>query len=311
MGDYFRRFWLPVLLSQELPEPRRPARARAGAGRGPRRLPRHRRPRRAASTRAARTAAPTCSSGATRSAACAARTTAGSSTSTAAASTCRRCRRESGFRDTRAGSRAYPDARVGRLRLGVPRPARARAAAAGARVRALPPSHRFVSKKLQQCNWAQACEGALDTAHFSFLHMPVWSARRRRRRAPCAARRSTAAHALDARRPAPGVHGRARTTSASSPAPPARPTATTCYWRIAQFLLPNHALTPERVPGREHPRADLGADHRRALLGLLLHVESGPAAHRGGAPRIPRRAAACTPRWTSAGCRSATATTTT
>ena len=37
----------------------------------------------------------------------------------------------------------------------------------------LPASHRFVSKKLQQCNWAQACEGGLDTAHFSFLHMPV------------------------------------------------------------------------------------------------------------------------------------------
>ena len=35
------------------------------------------------------------------------------------------------------------------------------------------PAQRYVSKKLQQCNWAQACEGALDTAHFSFLHMSV------------------------------------------------------------------------------------------------------------------------------------------
>src|SRR5690606_5139706 len=37
----------------------------------------------------------------------------------------------------------------------------------------LPPANRFVSKKLQECNWAQAIEGALDTAHFSFLHMPA------------------------------------------------------------------------------------------------------------------------------------------
>src|SRR4030088_3291750 len=37
----------------------------------------------------------------------------------------------------------------------------------------LPASHVFVSKKLQQCNWAQSCEGGLDTAHFSFLHMAV------------------------------------------------------------------------------------------------------------------------------------------
>src|SRR6202000_595143 len=40
----------------------------------------------------------------------------------------------------------------------------------------LPAAHVFVSKKLQQCNWAQACEGGLDTAHFSFLHMPVSTA---------------------------------------------------------------------------------------------------------------------------------------
>src|SRR5207248_2982058 len=34
-------------------------------------------------------------------------------------------------------------------------------------------SHRYVTKRLQQCNWAQSMEGALDTAHFSFLHMPA------------------------------------------------------------------------------------------------------------------------------------------
>ena len=34
----------------------------------------------------------------------------------------------------------------------------------------LPPEQRFVSKKFQQCNWAQAVEGGIDTAHFSYLH---------------------------------------------------------------------------------------------------------------------------------------------
>ena len=37
----------------------------------------------------------------------------------------------------------------------------------------LPPSPRYVTKRLQQCNWAHSMEGALDTAHFSFLHMPA------------------------------------------------------------------------------------------------------------------------------------------
>ena len=34
----------------------------------------------------------------------------------------------------------------------------------------VPDGHAYVSKKLQECNWAQSVEGALDTAHFSFLH---------------------------------------------------------------------------------------------------------------------------------------------
>jgi phenylpropionate dioxygenase-like ring-hydroxylating dioxygenase large terminal subunit len=112
----------------------------------------------------------------------------------------------------------------------------------------LPPSHRFVSKKLQQCNWAQACEGALDTAHFSFLHMPVWSA-------PdgidAAVRRSS----VDQQRtqwmrddPRPEftvvahevgfVAGAARKADGDD-----------LYWRVAQFMLPNHALTPNAFPG--------------------------------------------------------------
>src|SRR5262249_36333045 len=37
----------------------------------------------------------------------------------------------------------------------------------------LPASHRYVTKRLQECNWAHSMEGALDTAHFSFLHMPA------------------------------------------------------------------------------------------------------------------------------------------
>src|SRR4029077_7160584 len=37
----------------------------------------------------------------------------------------------------------------------------------------VPPGWRFVSKKYQECNWAQSLEGGIDTAHFSFLHMAV------------------------------------------------------------------------------------------------------------------------------------------
>jgi phenylpropionate dioxygenase-like ring-hydroxylating dioxygenase large terminal subunit len=34
----------------------------------------------------------------------------------------------------------------------------------------VPPSHRFVSKRLQECNWLQAMEGGIDTTHVSYVH---------------------------------------------------------------------------------------------------------------------------------------------
>jgi len=115
----------------------------------------------------------------------------------------------------------------------------------------LPPAHRFVSKKLQQCNWAQACEGAIDTAHFSFLHMPVWSSEAG---IDASVRRSS----VDTERtrwmrddPRPEfdvvahevgfVAGAARKADGDN-----------LYWRVAQFMLPNHALTPNALPGETY-----------------------------------------------------------
>ena len=104
---------------------------------------------------------------------------------------------------------------------------------------------RYVSKKLQQCNWAQSMEGALDTAHFSFLHMP----------APTIAANENPHAPVDERRfrwvrndPMPKfeivahdagfVMGAARKADGDE-----------LYWRTTQFMLPSHATTPSTMPG--------------------------------------------------------------
>ena len=122
---------------------------------------------------------------------------------------------------------------------------------------AVPASHRFVGKKLQQCNWAQACEGGLDTAHFSYLHAGINEGRK------------------------VGLHqvGRALSASDDGAVEPPRlkrlrwliedgaprftvlrhaAGALLCaartaddeqsYWRMTQFLMPNHSLTPGNFP---------------------------------------------------------------
>jgi phthalate 4,5-dioxygenase oxygenase subunit len=112
----------------------------------------------------------------------------------------------------------------------------------------LPPEQRFVTKKLQQCNWAQAVEGALDTCHFSFLHMP----------APGVASDQNPAAAADEKRlrwirndPMPRfsivdhavgfVVGGARKADGDD-----------LYWRTTQFMLPSHATTPSTLPGETY-----------------------------------------------------------
>lgn len=114
----------------------------------------------------------------------------------------------------------------------------------------LPASHRVVQKKLQECNWAQAIEGGLDTAHFSFLHMP----------APSVAVGGGATSQVNADQkrlawmrndPMPRftvrehdcgfVAGAARTADGSD-----------LYWRVSQFMLPNHALAPNALAGETY-----------------------------------------------------------
>jgi len=112
----------------------------------------------------------------------------------------------------------------------------------------VPPEHRFVSKKLQQCNWAQSIEGALDTAHFSFLHMP----------APNVATTSNPNANADQKRlqwmrndPMPQFsfvdHDAGFVAGASR-----RADGNELYWRISQFLTPNHSLAPNALPGENY-----------------------------------------------------------
>ncbi len=173
----------------------------------------------------------------------------------------------------------------------------------------LPASHVFVSKKLQQCNWAQACEGGLDTAHFSFLHMAVSDA------ADVTSRLMTQSFvrprhgALDARRWRAALHhhrasGRSR--------PRRRPPRRSRRELLAHQPVPDAQSRPrpQRLPGRELPWPVLGADRRHLVLDPLLHLEPGPPADRRRAGSFRAAAPVCMPRLTRVTSRSGGARTT-
>ena len=112
----------------------------------------------------------------------------------------------------------------------------------------LPSSHRFVMKKLQECNWAQSIEGALDTSHFSFLHMPAPTVPSNQNLdAPADAKRlrwireDTLPEFAIIEHEVGFVVGGSRNADEGER-----------YWRTAQFALPSHSTTPSTLPGETY-----------------------------------------------------------
>lgn len=122
----------------------------------------------------------------------------------------------------------------------------------------VPAAQRYASKKLQECNWAQAAEGGIDTAHFSFLHMPVARSEEAFEELALKAVRGYSAKTMNQDHvrwmredPRPRYHVKRHAAGlvlgASRQADPGEH-----YWRIAQFLMPCHGYTPSAAPGQTY-----------------------------------------------------------
>ena len=109
----------------------------------------------------------------------------------------------------------------------------------------VPSSHRYVTKRLVDCNWAQSIEGALDTAHFSFLHMPAPSMRSNAN-AQAAADEDRMRWLRNDPLPQFVVHEHEVGFAIGGSR---RADADALYWRITQFMLPSHSITPSAMPG--------------------------------------------------------------
>ncbi len=118
----------------------------------------------------------------------------------------------------------------------------------------LPPAHRFVTKKLQECNWAQTAEGGIDTAHFSFLHAPVGGnadaiGSMTRGYAPQTMGQNQIRWMVNDGAPRYTVekHDAGLVLAGARHAD-----GDDLYWRIAQYLLPCHSFTPGTAKGEAY-----------------------------------------------------------
>ena len=118
----------------------------------------------------------------------------------------------------------------------------------------LPEENIFVSKKWQECNWAQSLEGGIDTAHLSFLHMPSPNFSKNSANKSVVSGAALSDQGADNRirwvkeDPCPKFtvlpHDAGLLLGAARKAD-----NEDIYWRTTQFLIPNYAYAPNAFPG--------------------------------------------------------------
>ncbi|MGE0803543.1 MAG: Rieske 2Fe-2S domain-containing protein [Lautropia sp.] len=122
----------------------------------------------------------------------------------------------------------------------------------------VPAAHRFMTKRLQECNWAQIMEGSVDTAHFSFLHAPLTRSDEEERSVVATMTRGYSTSSLNQDRirwmrndgrPQFQIlqHEGGLVLGASRKAD-----GEDLYWRITQYLLPTHVFAPSTVAGETY-----------------------------------------------------------
>ncbi len=117
----------------------------------------------------------------------------------------------------------------------------------------VPPSHRYVTKKWQDCNWVQALEGSIDTAHFTFAHLSFDKEENeileiKKHFVNPLTRMNADQMRWIAEDPRPVIKTIAHDAGLAIAG--GRLTGSdNIYWRIAQYLMPVHSYAPSSMPG--------------------------------------------------------------
>jgi len=159
----------------------------------------------------------------------------------------------------------------------------------------IPESHRFASKRLQECSWLQAMEGGIDTTHASWVHrfeLDIDPMHREAKANKYIKADRNAVFDVEEMPHGLSIYGR-RNGEADS-----------YYWRVTQFLFPWYTLIPPFGPhplgghvwvpiDDEHcwawsinfyPDKPLAAEERRDLEeGKGIHVKYEPGSFRPSA----------------------------
>jgi hypothetical protein len=129
----------------------------------------------------------------------------------------------------------------------------------------VPATHRFVSKRMQECNWLQALEGGIDSVHVSFLHRhdlrsdPLHISQGAEFTCETDARfeviETDGGMVIGVRRPATGRQ---------------------LYWRITQWVMPFHTMIPPYGGNALNGHAFVPIDDEHCMVWCFTHHPMRP-----------------------------------
>ena len=129
----------------------------------------------------------------------------------------------------------------------------------------VPHGHRFVSKRTQECNYLQAMEGGIDSAHVSFLHRHDLGSDSLHVSKGAELTRET-----DARFEVIETDG-GMTVGVRRPAEPGH-----LYWRITQWIMPFHTMIPPYGDNALNGHAFVPTDDENCMSWCFTHHPTRP-----------------------------------
>jgi phthalate 4,5-dioxygenase oxygenase subunit len=125
---------------------------------------------------------------------------------------------------------------------------------------AVPQAHRFVSKRTQECNYLQAMEGGIDSAHVSFLHRHDL-----RSDSLHVSKGAELTSQTDARFDVIETEG-GMVIGVRRPAQPGH-----LYWRITQWIMPFHSMIPPYGDNALNGHAWVPTDDENCMSWCFTH----------------------------------------
>jgi hypothetical protein len=130
----------------------------------------------------------------------------------------------------------------------------------------VPPAHRYVSRRLQECNYLQAMEGGIDSVHISFLHSGELKSDPLHRGSRGATYTGNAEGRFEVVETAGGM-----VIAVRRPAEPGQ-----VYWRITQWVLPFFTMIPPYGDNALNGHAWVPVDDESCITWSMTHHPTRP-----------------------------------